>query len=232
MTLVKRIKMHQLSTIVSPGDVILVRDGEHGILNTLITYVQGRLLAELAEKADKGYKMQNNAQAKTFTHAMMVTDITQTGEVVIAHNYFPHCDEILLKQKLDKPGMTIAVARLHKLNTVDEVKRAIAAARADVAKKLPYSIRKLFYHYGIRWGLDHSLFGRSILKVFQYGAPGKEDDKYQVCSGSVWTWLMTGIGHETVAWLHDNDKMPEVWYPARMVADTYYFDHVGIFTID
>lgn len=224
-----KITLKDLYPLLRPTHTIIVKNGERGILNWMISKTQQHLIKDLNGKLPEANRTSEVEFFSAFTHSMMVFN-NDVNEVTVAENFFPHTRVLKLSEKI-KPGSIIVVSELKSIDTFEKVISTKYAAATDVLNKTPYSWWKLLYYYGFQWGWQKTFFGKPAMEIFRRGMPGKKDDDYQVCSGSVWKWYMSGIDQTRVNWLSDGDKMPEMWYPARLASDNYYMKTIGIYEI-
>jgi hypothetical protein len=223
--------LDELLACLRPGDIVSVQNGERGILNFLIGQVHGHLLKDMNPNLEESQRLSKKAikiYAK-FSHSMMVIDPTLDGGLM-AENFFPHCRYVKLKDKLHS-GSVVAVSRFKYFNPTHGSQHALECAAKDVQKETPYPIWKLFWYFGYSWGWQKTILGQPLMQVFKYGMPGKQDDNWQVCSGSCWKWLTAGRDPEYQYFVHRNDRHPESWYPARIASDLVYFRDIGIYKL-
>lgn len=205
--------------LVWHGDCVCIYNGEHGMLNAAIAYVHKRLLVDLYGKDT--ISKEDLDFYSTFTHTMRVVDENRLGE-----NYYPHARTQLWKDYL--VGKTIQVTRPNFM-TVEEGEKMAQLALEEEVNKVPYPWWKLFQYYGYRWGWQKTFLGKPLMKIFDLGK-SKDKVEYQVCSGIYWQDYVKTIADKP-KYLHGNDIMPEVWYPARIAYDSYYFSKVGTYKI-
>lgn len=236
MAEITKITFQEFIRTLSPGDVISVSNGERGILNFLIRKTQTGLINDLNPKLPEGFRIEDPKFWSQFTHSMMVVgQPILTGprfhDIVMVENFYPHTRQIALSKKIGV-GSVVAVSQMKAVDTPNLKLVASLFAINDAKNQKPYPWWKLFYYFGYRWGWQKTFLGKPAMWVFKHGEAGKKDDDWQVCSGSCWEWWMESIPPGTIIdWLSEGDKLPEMWYPARMASDKYYNTRKGVYEI-
>lgn len=85
-----------------------------------------------------------------------------------------------------------------------------------VTHDTPYPTRELLTYYLWSWRFNKIALGRHFIDVFR--------QRTNVCSGSYWEALVEHANLPT-------KEPPEAWYPARLAADTTYFDTILDITV-
>lgn len=199
---------------IRPGDLVLFRDGERGILNWMIRRAQGRMIRDLNGELPRDVV----TWAAAYTHAACVFDGLSCAEM-----YYPRARTQKWEDKL--PFGARILVRRPRSDGADIARpmgcRIAGEALEDVAHETPYPMRELLVYYLWSWGFQKLGRGRHFSDVFT----AKETD---VCSGRYWLWCRrAGAFADAAGTLNDR---PEAWYPARLAVSPR-FRTVGEFVI-
>ena len=202
---------------IQPGDLVLLENGEHGLLNLLIRRTQVRLLSDLYHLPRSAARPESFRAAARFTHAACVLEPACMGEM-----FWPRARSIAWEDRL-RPGMRIRVRRPllpDRTPAPVEMRQKIAmACWCDVFARTPYPLRELLYYWVVSWGRKLWL-GHKFADIFR-------SERADVCSGRYWLWCRRAGLFEDA---DGGDARPEAWYPARL-AVTDRFATVGEYVI-
>lgn len=209
---------------VRTGDVMLVAH-EGGIAQSLIESVQLQLLRDLVPEW-LIWVVPIEEQAR-YTHAALVYREQRVRGGVVEMAY-PRCrfrrfenlergDVIMIRRPVVSTG-----AERGKDASPEICYEAVMQALIDVQYGTPYPIGELLTYWVWSMRIGKLMFGRKFRDIFT--VRGRE-----VCSGSVWKWLMqAGLNRDT---LGTPDSWPEAWYPARLAVDMRRFRTLGVWRI-
>jgi hypothetical protein len=191
---------------IKPGDILLFKNGERGILNGGIRYAQRRALRDL----DPLLARVSLVNLAAYTHAAQVVEVTGV-DVQFAEQCSPHARFRWASQIPD--GQVVRIRRLRGA-TPERLQFVLAHWRGVVARREPYPVRELFY-YWFRWVRKTALAQR-FAEVFR-------DSRHNVCSGEVVCASQYG------GWFRG--EPPEAWYPARLALDCLWTEPVDSVTV-
>ena len=189
------------TSLLKPGYLVSVVNGEHGCLNFMIRRTQKRLLKD--HSIIGKFPEEILTWASYFSHAFMHMKRGSFVEMYApcAHykdyNSFSPGQLLLVSVPLLKDGIEPSQNMLDKITYNAEV---------DVVNKTPYSIKELFYFYFYSWEFQKLWIGRHFEDIFK-------DKKNDVCSGRYTYWTtQAGIWSKDRIW-------PEGAYPALLVLE-------------
>lgn len=201
--------------VIRPGDVMLFDYSDCGGINLIhrvIRSVQRRLLRDLGAKEYPGIDESRYSHAGVAGARCTILEMTTPMARARA-------------ARLMVPGTRVMVRRPRYMG--EDIAEAVGLKIVDVAwrdvaqgRRYPYS--ELLVYWLWSWSLNKLFFGRHFANVFR-------SDRADVCSGSVWRWMLeAGLNRGASV----SDLRPEAWYPARLAVEENRFRTVGVWRID
>jgi hypothetical protein len=196
------------SNQVRPGDCVLVRNGERGVLNAGIRWMQRRGLNNLS----RGQWQPNQIdRASEFTHAAVVL-----SDALLAEQYYPHARV----RQWSQVQATILFRRPLALCGLPTLGQQVAAeAYEDVLHERPYASAELLFYWfrfgGLKIVPNWCGWKRKFANVFK-------DKTYNTCAAEYVRWCKASGIHLP--------GIPESWYPARLAIDREELVTIGTLT--
>ncbi len=201
--------------VIHPGDVVLFDYSDCGGINliaSVIRSVQRRLLRDLGAKEYSGIDAYRYSHAGVAGDRCTILEMTTPVARVRAARLIGSGTRIMVRRPRHMGEDSSAVVG----------KKIVDAAWRDVAAGRRYPYSELLVYWLWSWSLNKLFFGRHFANVFR-------SDRADVCSGSVWRWMLeAGLNRGASG----SDVRPEAWYPARLAVDENRFRTVGVWKIE